>query len=70
MSGRWEPAFAAMSALLGEPRPAIEAALGDRAGHAAAVLRALTSPSRRVRAEGMAAGLSPVALAIEAARLA
>jgi hypothetical protein len=70
MSGGWEPAFAATSALLGEPRSAIEGALGVRIEGAAEVLRALASPSRTVRADAIAANVSRVAAAIEATRLA
>jgi hypothetical protein len=70
MTGGWESAFAATSALLGEPRSAIEGALGDRVDRAAEVLRALASPSRTVRADAIAANLARVALAIETSRLA
>jgi hypothetical protein len=70
MSDGWEAAFAATSALLGEPRSAIEEALGHRVDGAAEVLRALASSSRTVRADAIAASLSRVVAALEAARLA
>jgi hypothetical protein len=70
MSDGWEAAFAATSALLGEPRSAIEAGLGRHVGRAAAVLQALASSSRTVRADAMAASLSRVVASLEAARLA
>lgn len=71
MSTRWEPAFVAVSAVLGEPREESIAAIGD-AGvvHAAEIVRALRSESREARARAIARSLSEVAVAIEAARLA
>ncbi len=60
----WEPAFVAVSTLLGEPPEAIAAALGD--GERAAPPPADAAASRRARAEAIAAGVSSVIRALEA----
>jgi hypothetical protein len=69
MSARWEPSFVAVAALLGEPVESIEAALGDGREHAAALLQALRSTERVARARAMAAVVTDVATALEAARI-
>jgi hypothetical protein len=71
MSVGWEPAFVAMSVLVGEPLELTLDALGGAIGNEAAeVSRGLASPSRDARAQTMARALSEVALAIDAVRLA
>jgi hypothetical protein len=70
MSARWEPAFLAMSAALGEPHDDALAALGD-AGmlHATEMARALRSKKREVRAKAIASELAIVARDLDEARL-
>jgi hypothetical protein len=70
MSHRWEPAFVAVAALLGEPLDAIEVGLGEGRQRAAELLRALRSNERVERARALATPLAEVAGALEAARLA
>jgi hypothetical protein len=67
----WEPAYLAVSAVLGEPLDAAVAALGEGgATHAADLLKALRSPSREARARALAHAISEVAVAVEAMSLA
>jgi hypothetical protein len=70
MSHRWEPAFVAVAALLGEPLDAIEVGLGDGRQRASELLRSLRSTRRVDRARAIAAALADVAVALEAARVA
>ncbi len=71
MSDRWEGAFAAVSALAGEPLDAIAGALGDEGmAHAADLMRVLGSASREVRARALARAASDIALALDALRVA
>jgi hypothetical protein len=70
MSIRWEPAFVAVSALLGEPVETIVSVLGDDgAVHARSLLVALQSPSRETRTQGLAKSLVDVALDLDRLRL-
>ncbi len=67
----WERAFAAVSALLGEPADAIAAALGESgAGRAADVLRGLRAPSREARARAIARSVFELAVDLERLKLA
>jgi len=67
----WEPAYLAVSAVLGEPVEAAAACLGGGgAARAAGLLEALRSPSRDARARALAQALSEVALAVESVSLA
>jgi hypothetical protein len=67
----WPSSYVAASALLGEPADAIEACLGDCATEAStAVLAALRSGSRDVRAAALARVATAIAVAVERARLA
>jgi|HubBroStandDraft_4_1064222.scaffolds.fasta_scaffold2227985_2 hypothetical protein len=71
MSPRWEPAFIAVGAIVGESTESLAAALGSAGeAHAADVLRGLRSTSRDVRGRAIAREVSQVALAIEAMRYA
>jgi hypothetical protein len=70
MSDRWEPAFLAVSAAVGEPLEAASRALGDDGAiHAAHLLRRLGAASRDARARSLARALSDVAVEIDAMRL-
>jgi hypothetical protein len=69
-SGQAEPAFLAVSALLGEPLEQSVAAMGDAgAVNAADLLAALRSSSRQARARAIARALSEIALDLEAMQL-
>jgi hypothetical protein len=71
MSTSWEGAFAAVSALLGEPVDAIEASLGDAGAlRAADVLRGLRAPARETRARAIARTVSELAVDLERMKLA
>lgn len=71
IAGDWQSAFFAVSALLGEPPEAATLAVGDAGTlHAAQLAADLRSPSREVRARAIARALAPVALALDAERLA
>jgi hypothetical protein len=71
MSDRWEPAFIAVGAVLGESLDATIVAIGDGgAAQAADLLRALRSTSRDVRVRALARVVSEVALAVDALRYA
>jgi hypothetical protein len=71
MSERWEPAFVAVAAVVGESLDATIAALGDAGtAHAADLLRALRSTSRDTRARALARVVSEVAVAVDALRYA
>jgi hypothetical protein len=68
---RWETAFVAVSAILGEPPDAVAGALGGPGmGHAADLVRALGASSREARARALARAASDVALAIDTMRFA
>jgi hypothetical protein len=67
----WEPAYLAVSAVLGEPLDSAVACLRDGGtAHAAELLKALRSPSREARARALADAISDVALAVDAMTLA
>lgn len=67
----WPSAFLATSVLLGEPRDAAVASLGAAASpQSAALLAALASPSREVRARALARVAAAVAADVERSRLA
>lgn len=67
MTDRWEPAFVAIAAIVGEPLEAALAALGDEgAAHAADLIHALRSTSKDARARALARVVSEVAVAIDA----
>jgi len=69
MSARWEPAFVAVSAIVGVPTDEAAAALGPGgAANAEAVLAALRGGSREARARAIARPLADVAAAIDALR--
>lgn len=71
MSGRWEPAFVAVSAALGESYDDALAAIGDAGAlHAGDLARALKSRRREVRAQAIASVLAELASDLDAARLA
>jgi hypothetical protein len=71
MSERWETAFVAVGAIVGEPVESLAAALGSSGEHHAAdLLRALRSPSRDTRARAIARVVAEVALSIDAVRYA
>jgi hypothetical protein len=65
METRWESAFIAVSAALGEPLEVIVAELGSAAVPDEPLLRALRAPSRVDRARALASRLCDVALAID-----
>lgn len=68
----WEPAYLAVSAVLGEPLDAAMASLLDGGGggtRAAALLKGLRSSLREARARALADALSEVALAVDAMSL-
>jgi hypothetical protein len=66
----WEPAYLAVSAVLGEPLDAAMASLPGGGGTRAAVLlKGLRSPLREARARALADALSEVALAVDAMSL-
>jgi hypothetical protein len=66
----WEPAYLAVSAVLGEPLDAAVASLqGGGGARAAVLLKALRSPLREARARALADALSEVALAVDAMSL-
>jgi hypothetical protein len=68
----WQTAFRAISALVGEPVEAIDAALGggETSGRAEAdLVRALASTSRDVRARAVARVVAEVVADIERTRL-
>jgi hypothetical protein len=69
MSERWEEAYVATSSLLGASVKEIMPTLDD-AGlmHAGAILRALRSPSRDVRAKRIATAVTAIARDVEEAR--
>jgi hypothetical protein len=70
MSTRWEPAFVAVSALLGEPVETIRAALGDDGvARAGSLVVELQSSSRATRVQGLARGLVEVARDLDRLRL-
>jgi hypothetical protein len=67
----WEAAFVAMSVALGMSVETACGALGDEARAAVTVYAAtLQSPVKETRAKALAAGLTRIAVAIEASRLA
>jgi hypothetical protein len=67
MTDRWEPAFVAIAAIVGEPLEATLEALGDEgAAHAADLLQALRSTSKDARARALARVVSEVAIAVDA----
>jgi hypothetical protein len=67
----WPSAFVAVSVILGEPRDAAAAALGEAATVSSAGLtKALQSASRDVRARAVARVIAAVAAELDAARLA
>jgi hypothetical protein len=66
MGARWESAFVAISALLGEPLDCVLGELGDGAVHADRLIRALRSSERNTRVRELAHGLSHVAMALRA----
>jgi hypothetical protein len=68
MSARWEPSFAAVAALLGEPAEAIEAALGPGRAHARELLRALRATDRAAKARAIAGVVTEIATALESMR--
>jgi hypothetical protein len=69
----WEPAYLAVSAVLGEPLDAAMASLPGGGGgggtRVAALLKGLRSPLREARARALADALSEVALAVDAMSL-
>ncbi len=66
----WQHTFVAMSAVLGEPVDEIVSALGDEhAARCGALLEALRTESRQVRARTMAQHLASVAADVEAMEL-
>jgi hypothetical protein len=69
MAARWEPAFVAVSALLGESVPLAAQALMNPGIEARSLIDALQSPSRPTRARAIASGVSEVVTALEAMRL-
>lgn len=69
MDALWEPAFVAVSALLGEPGRDVVQALVDPGIEARGLIDALQSPSRPTRARAIASGVSEVVAALEAMRL-
>jgi hypothetical protein len=67
----WEAAFVAMSVALGASADEAFASLDlASASRLQAFKKALANPAREVRAKALAAGLAPIAVAIEKARLA
>jgi len=67
---RWQPAFLATSAALGEPYEAALDAIGDAGTlHAAELVRAFRSTSRERRAKAIASALAEVARELDEARL-
>jgi hypothetical protein len=68
---RWETAFVAVSAIVGEPPEAVARALGESGmARAADLVRALGAASKEARARALARALSDVALAVDAMRYA
>jgi hypothetical protein len=71
MNESWQPAFVAVSLLIGEPLDSVDAALGGAPDLAGARLRdRVVSGSREARAQAIARVASEVAVAIESLRLA
>jgi hypothetical protein len=68
-AARWETAFVATAALLGEPLEAIALALGSSTAPAQSLMTALESPSREMRARALARGVSEAIVAVESLRL-
>ncbi|HEY1696314.1 MAG TPA: hypothetical protein VGG39_29315 [Polyangiaceae bacterium] len=67
----WPSAFLATGVILGEPRDASAAILGDAGTpQSAALARELLAPAREARARAAARVVTAVAAAIDAARLA
>jgi hypothetical protein len=67
----WEPAYLAVSVVLGEPLEVAVDSLGDEGmARAGALIEALRSPSRDTRARALAHAVSKVARAVDAVSLA
>lgn len=67
----WQPAFIAVTALLGEPLDTVREALGTPVGaRGARLFTRLAAPSREARAEALGRALAEVATAVEDVRLA
>jgi hypothetical protein len=67
MTERFEPAFLAMSIVLGESREQALDSLGPGGAlHAAELARALAAPTREARARALAGALAEVAAAVAA----
>jgi hypothetical protein len=68
MNTDWQPAFIAVSALVGEPLDAISLVLGGGEAQEK-LLQSLRAPSRETRAVAMARIASEVAIALDRLRL-